>query len=63
MALLHVRGAKVSSNEQCRIDEFIRAWPMVVVKSRKHKGIDANIADSKSVSNKEWYCKVCIDHN
>ena len=36
---------------------------MVAVKSQKHKGIDANIADSKSVLNKEWCYKVCITSN
>lgn len=60
MVLLRVRGVKDSLNEQCKTDEFTRVSLTVAVKSRKRNGTDANTADSKSASNREWSYKVRI---
>ena len=55
-----VLDVKDSSKERSKTEEFILAWQTGTARSRKPKEIDANIADSKNVSSKEWFCKVCF---
>lgn len=55
-----VLDVKDSSKERCKTEEFIRVWQTGTARSRKPKETDVNIVDSKNVSSKEWFCKVCF---
>lgn len=53
-----VLDVKASSSARCRTDACIPVWQTATARLLKLRGTVANIAGSRSVSNREWFFKV-----